>query len=71
MKQGCILSLVLFNPALERIARELTNSSGGAILRNSETETNIDLLAYADDADLIGKYLLELNGMTFSFKTMV
>lgn len=55
LRQGDVLSPVLFNLVLEKVVRE-SNATGGFSLG----QTTIDLLAYADDTAIIGNNVDEV-----------
>ena len=63
LKQGCPLSTLLFNLVLEWIMRQTPATTG---LRLGEV--NCDRLAYADDVDLCGRDLQELENCLRIFK---
>ena len=64
LRQGCPLSPTLFNIALEWIIRRVTSEGGVKLLGNS-----IGALAYADDVDLIGESLHEIDAKAREFVT--
>ena len=57
LRQGCMLSPLLFNLVLEKAVRQSTNHPGGARLSNGQ----ITHLAYADDVDVVAETVEEVN----------
>lgn len=51
LRQGDGLSILLFNLVLEGVIRRATNKNN----KNNNKFLNADLLAYADDIDIIGR----------------
>ena len=64
LRQGCPLAPTLFNIALEWIIRRMTSEGGVKLSGNS-----IGALAYADDVDLIGESLHEIDAKAREFVT--
>lgn len=61
LRQGCVLSPMLFNLTLEKVVREVTNSTNKGVMMLTEgNERNIQLLAYADDVVIFGKSAQEI-----------
>ena len=50
LRQGCLLSPILFNMVLEKVKRSIDEIQGGVDIGG----VNIQTLAYADDVDVIG-----------------
>ena len=64
LKQGCILSPLLFNVILEKVARTVTSRREGASFRN----LSLNCLGYADDIDIITEDLEDTKQLTTIFK---
>ena len=64
LKQGCILSPLLFNLVMEHVARTILNRPEGIVFSN----TTINCLAYADDVDIMGMSMREIETLTHAFK---
>ncbi|XP_068247946.1 uncharacterized protein [Palaemon carinicauda] len=66
-KQGCILSPLLFNLVIEKVARSVTARSKWGTFDN----VRVNCLGYADDIDIIVVNLREVENLTTQFKIMV
>ena len=66
LKQGCILSPLLFNLVMEKVARSITTRPEGVTFNN----LRVNCLGYADDIDVIGANLREVESLATHFKTM-
>ena len=64
LKQGCILSPLLFNIMMEKVARTITNSPEGIEFR----DLTVNCLGYADDIDIITEDLQDTERLTNSFR---
>ena len=62
LRQGCILSPMLFNLMMEKITREMANIHEGINIGNSK----VNNLAYADDVDLIADSVQGINRLATS-----
>ena len=61
LRQGDALACILFNMALEKIIREANINQRGNILYKS-----VQILAYADDIDIISRSLKSLQEVTIA-----
>ena len=64
LKQGCILSPLLFNIMMEKVARSITNRPEGIKFR----EVSINCLGYADDVDIITSDVRDTERITNIFR---
>ena len=64
LKQGCILSPMLFNIVMEKVARTVTERQLGAQFR----DLSINCLAYADDVDVITEDIEDTENIITEFK---
>ena len=64
LRQGCMLSPILFNLVLEKVKRSIEVVERGINLGG----VNIQTLAYADDVDVLGTNLNEVRGVYNSYK---
>ena len=64
LKQGCILSPMLFNIVMEKVARTLTERQLGAQFR----DLSVNCLAYADDIDVITEDVEDTKNIVTEFK---
>ena len=63
LRQGCILSPVLFNLVMEKIVRGSLNLPGARL-----STGNIGILAYADDVVMVAENMGEINNMFTPFQ---
>ncbi|XP_068245409.1 uncharacterized protein [Palaemon carinicauda] len=66
LKQGCILSIFLFNPLMEKTARSITARPEGFTFIN----VRVNCLGYADDIDIKGAASGRWRKLTTQFKRM-
>ena len=64
LKQGCILSPMLFNIMMEKVARTITGRPEGIKYR----EVTINCLGYADDIDIVTEDLRDTERLTNIFR---
>ena len=65
LRQGCLLSPILFNMVLEKVKRSIDEIQGGVDIGG----VNIQTLAYADDVDVIGMEIDQVKEVYDSYKT--
>ena len=65
LKQGCILSPLLFNLAMEKVIRDSMNGRDEGIKLE---DINVKLLAYADDVDIMIENQTEMKNLATLFK---
>ena len=70
LKQGCILSPLLFNLILEKVSKDVITSIHGVNLHVGNENHKINMCAYADDVDLIAETEQGIEIMLGSFKSI-